>query len=102
MVRPSRLAALGLVFCVATTSRAAEAFDLIPADALGGVACRSIGDLVQKSEKLARDGGLDLPQPPGEVCKQAFALLGIQAGLDTKAGCAAVVVNKKHVGAEFN
>ncbi len=101
MVRRSHLVALALVLGIATSSRAVETYDLIPADALGGVACRSIQDLVKKSEKLAKDADITLPEQPGALCKQLFMFLGIQAGLDTKGGCSLVVVNKKHIGAEI-
>ena len=102
MVRRSHLAALVLLFGLGTSGRAAEAYDLIPADALGGVACRSIADLVSKSDKLARDAGLELPLRPGDLCRMAQMALGINGGLDLKGGCALVVANPKHVGMEIN
>ena len=49
------LAALSFVLGLATSSRAADMLDLIPADALAGCACRSIEGLVQKTTKLAKD-----------------------------------------------
>src|SRR4051812_10539272 len=38
MIRPSYLAALCLAFCVTAKAQAVETYELIPADALGGVA----------------------------------------------------------------
>src|SRR4051812_23064658 len=102
MLRWSHLTALSLVVSLATSpTRAAETYDLIPADALGGVACKSIQGLVKKSEKLIKDVGLKIPDEaqPGALCKQLFMFLGIQTGLDTKGNCSLVVVNKKHIGA---
>src|SRR5262245_47082295 len=104
MIWRPQLAALCLVLCLATTSgraRAADMLDLIPADALGGVACRSIEGLVQKTTKLIKDTEIKVPEQPGAICKQIFMALGIQAGLDTKGGCSAVLVNEKHIGEKF-
>src|SRR5262245_58349783 len=103
MIRYAHLIALSLVVSVSTTTPAAETYDLIPADALGGVACKSIQGLVKKSDKLIKDVGLKIPDEaqPGALCKQVFMFLGIQTGLDTKGNCSLVVVNKKHIGAEI-
>lgn len=95
------LPALSLVLCLATSSRAADMLDLIPADALAGCACRSIEGLVQKTTKLAKDVELELPEQPGALCKQLFMALGIQAGLDTRGSCAFALVNEKHIGEKF-
>ena len=54
MYRRSGLALI-LVICAAANAPAADILDLIPADALGGVTCRSISELVKKSEKLIKD-----------------------------------------------
>src|SRR5262249_6401745 len=102
MIRPSHLAALSLVLSIVTRARAADTLDLIPADATGGVACKSIEGLVRKSDKLVKDLELKLPEQPGALCKQLFMALGINAGLDTRGGCSAVVVNQKHVGGDIN
>src|SRR5438105_3593451 len=101
MVRWTHLLALSLLFC-GETARAVETYDLIPADALGGVACRSIQGLVKKSDKLAKDVGLELKDSPADLCKLLFTSIGIKAGLDTQGGCSLVAVNEKHVGAKFN
>jgi hypothetical protein len=101
MVQRSCLTALSLLLCVAASSPAADSLDLIPADALGGVACRSIDGLVQKSEKLVKDAEIKLPATPSVLCTSLFTALGIQNGLDRKGGCSLVVVNKKHIGAEI-
>src|SRR5687768_1732188 len=102
MVRWTHLLALSLLFCVWTPSRAVETYDMIPADALGGVACRSIQGLVKKSEKLIKDTEIQFPEKPADLCKSLFTAIGINAGLDTKGGCSLVVVNEKHVGVKLN
>ncbi len=101
MVRWPHLTASCLVFCLALRSQGAETYELIPADSLGGIACRSIEGLVKKSTQLAKDAEIKLPEQPGALCKQLFMALGIQAGLDTKGGCSLVAVNPKYVGAKI-
>jgi len=84
MIRWSHLTELSLVLALAASPlRAVETYELIPADALGGVACKSIQGLVKKSEKLIKDVDLKLPDEaqPGALCKQLFMFLGIQTGL---------------------
>jgi hypothetical protein len=102
MIRRSPLVALALLIGLGTSGQAVETYDLLPADALGGIACRNISDLVGKSDKLARDVGLKLPVTAGGLCQMAQMALGINAGLDLKGGCALVAANPKHVGMEFN
>lgn len=101
MVRWSHLTALSLIICITTRSTAVETYDLIPADAMAGVSCKSIQGLVQKSEKLIKDAEIKLPVQPRALCKELFMALGIQVGLDTKGGCSAVLVNEKHIGEKF-
>src|SRR5262249_61066318 len=97
MVRRLHLVAISLLFCVVANSRAADMLDLIPGDALGGVACRSIEGLVAKSEKLVKDAEIKVAEVarPRELCKQVFMFLGITAGLETQGGGALVVVHPR-------
>src|SRR5262245_20825154 len=101
MIARWHLAALTLLVCVASTARAVDTLDLIPADALGSFACKSIEGLVKKSEKLVKDVEIKLPDSPAALCRMLFMSLGINAGLDTKGNCSAVVVNEKHVGGKL-
>lgn len=86
---------------LAIPCRAADPLDLIPADAMGGVAVRNLDSFQKKADAFVKDAGIDLPMAPSEMLAQAFKELGVENSLDTTSSAAVVVVNRDVLGAEF-
>ncbi len=101
MIRNS-LCAILLALAAAGGAAAQGPLDLIPADALGGVAIRDLNDLKKKGDQFIKDTELKFPLRPSELFDQVYQFLGVQGAVDQDGSAAIVLANPKAVGAELN
>jgi len=96
--------AVGLTFPVparAADPAPAQTLDLVPEDAAVAVAVRSVAELRERGDKLAKDSGATLDGwRPSMLFNELFKRLGVEKGVDEKGAAAIVIPNVKRLGIE--
>ncbi len=77
------------------------AADLIPQDAVIGIAVRNLKDLKKKGDKLVADGGIDDNLRPSKLFDLLYDMLPVKGALDENAGASIFIANPALLGVQL-
>lgn len=86
-----RLLAVAMMLVVAGNARAQTVLELVPADAMAGIAIRNLDDLAKRGDEFVNAAQMQNLFRPSQLWLMALQFLGINGGIDGKNSAAAVL-----------